>query len=193
MGKWIHPAVFGIAALSLTTIGHRAERKPFEAAGFVSLQSAAPGNAETGKNRKVVYRNECYGFTFTLPASWKGFSVIERDWQGAPGPGTNARKHPIFVIRHPLYTEASPREDIPIMVFTRKEWRDVVSGGTTVSAAPFPPSEIGRNREYVFATPPRFINDSLEGWEEVVTIVGNHPLHPIAPKGKTCATGDRLE
>jgi hypothetical protein len=47
-----------------------------------------------------------------------------------------------------------------------------------VSAAPFPPGEIGRNRKYVFALPPRFSYDEPEGVQEVLDIVGGTPLHP---------------
>jgi hypothetical protein len=49
----------------------------------------------------------------------------------------------------------------------------------TVSPAGVGPAEIGRNRKYVFALPPRFANDGREGVREVVAIVTARPLRAI--------------
>ena len=46
-------------------------------------------------------------------------------------------------------------QDIPILVFTSAQWRAIENGEFKVSA-PIGPSELGRNRKYVFALPPRF-------------------------------------
>jgi hypothetical protein len=146
--------------------------------------SPAP-QPETGKLPAigaVVYANNRYGFSFNLPASWKGYSIIEKEWGGSSGLEGSPEEHgPLIVIRHPHYTKDNPREDIPIMVFTLKQWRDVDSGEINVSAAPFGPGEIGRNTKYVFATPPRFYYDFADGWEEVIKILGGKPLHAFEP------------
>ncbi len=85
----------------------------------------------------VAYTNNRYGFRFYLPKSWKGYSIAEKEWGGSNGLEGSPEEHgPLIVIRHPLYTEDNPREDIPIMVFTHKQWRDVDSGEIYVSAAP---------------------------------------------------------
>jgi hypothetical protein len=86
-------------------------------------------------------------------------------------------KGPILTIRHPLWTKDNPREDIPIMVFTLAQWDLVQKEQLIVSAAPFPPTELGRNNRYVFALPPRYDDDELTGYEEVESIMRSSPLH----------------
>src|SRR5262249_39592928 len=89
---------------------------------------------------------------------------------------------PEVVIVHPLSTEEEPRQEIPIMVLTVRQWKLVEGDKLGVSAAPFGPSEIGRNRKYVFALPPRYNYGSATGWEEVEDILNGHPLAPIRPR-----------
>ncbi|MGO9438705.1 MAG: hypothetical protein ACLPH3_03730 [Terracidiphilus sp.] len=151
------------------------------AAANVPTDSCAvlPATEAGGAGGTVVYLNREYGFSFSLPPSWKGFRVLACRWSGA-----NAARHgqeetgPLLVIRHPLYTEENPREDIPIMIFTRKQWG---KDGTNliVSAAGVGPSELGRNREYVFALPPRFAYVDVEGVQEVLDIVTGRPLRAV--------------
>jgi hypothetical protein len=128
--------------------------------------------------KSVVYKNKRYGFAFSLPGSWKGYSILPRQWSGTPindASGVKEECGPILIIRHPLWTEAEPREDIPIMVFTHRQWQEVQSR-LAVSAAPFPPSEIGRNAKWVFGLPPRYNYDFLTGFEEVEQILQGSPL-----------------
>jgi hypothetical protein len=73
----------------------------------------------------VLYTNKHFGFAFTLPNSWKGFSILVSDWSGFDSRDNEMKEHgPEFTIRHPLWTEADPRQDIPIMVFTHTMGRD---------------------------------------------------------------------
>jgi len=116
----------------------------------------------------VVYSNKEYGFRFYLPKSWKGYSIVP-----PPVRGDGA----IIRIRHPNWTLAEPREDIPIQVFTRTQWPSIQDGTRSVSAAPFPPSELGRNAKYVFALPARYNYDFSLGYEEVEKILKGNPLH----------------
>ena len=74
------------------------------------------------------------------------------------------------------------------MVFTHKQWKSVYKEDLVVSAAPFPPGEIGRNAKYVFATPPRFYYDFATGYEEVLDILGKQP-HTFAPAKHPRSTG----
>jgi hypothetical protein len=37
--------------------------------------------------------------------------------------------------------------------------------------------ELGHNKKFFFALPPRYLHDELPGWEEVFKINTNHPLH----------------
>jgi hypothetical protein len=126
----------------------------------------------------LVYRNRQFGFTFSLPRDWEGYSVVMRSWSGGdPNGSPGVERGPEILIRHPKWSSTAPREDIPIMIFTRAQWELVSREKIIVSAAPFGPSELGSNDRYVFALPPRFDYDELPGVEEVDAIVRGHPLH----------------
>jgi hypothetical protein len=134
-------------------------------------QNAAPANAGTTKSAPqtkggLVYTNKTYGFRFALPDSWKGYSILVKSWS----------KGPLILIRHPLWTEANPRQDIPIMVLTLAQWELVQEGKLSVSAAPIGPDELARNSKYVFALPPRYNFAFLPGYEEVGEILKRDPL-----------------
>jgi hypothetical protein len=141
------------------------------------VSSAARGRSSAAGS--VIYTNTQFGFHFSLPKTWKGYSIITYEWEGGTGANATGTKGPIIVIRHPRWTEAEPREDIPIMVFTHPEWNLIArdQGELIVSAAPFPPSELGRNAKFVFALPPRYNSDLSTGWEEVAQIMTGKPLH----------------
>jgi hypothetical protein len=126
------------------------------------------------------YRNTEFGFDFSLPASWKGYSIVMDQWQGyASGEqGDVLVEHgPLISIRHPLWTAANPRQDIPIMVFTLSQWDALEREEFHIGAAPIGPSELGRNTKYVFALPARYNFAYLSGWEEVQKILDGKPLH----------------
>ena len=144
--------------------------------------TAAPTTAGEPTSISYIYQNTKYGFNFTLPDTWKGFSIVTDKWQGAslltPTMGTIVATGPIIYIRHPLWTAAKPRMDIPIMVFTLAQWKSVQNEEFSVSAAPLPPSEIARNAKYVFGLPARYNLTYLTGFEEVATILAGNPLKP---------------
>jgi hypothetical protein len=128
----------------------------------------------------VVYVNKQYGFRFSLPNSWKGYSIIVGQWSGRridkQDESAPSETGSLISIRHPLWTEANPRQDIPIMVFSLAQWDLVEHDKLVVNPAPFGPNEIGRNSRYVFAIPPRYEYAFPTGWEEVAEILGHHPL-----------------
>ena len=127
----------------------------------------------------LEYRSPRYGFCFVLPEDWRGYSVVVMIWQGvrddAPA-NEKPQQGPIIMIRHPRWTSMEPRQDIPIMVFTQDQWRDLQSEKFVVSAAPFPPTELGRNHKYVFGLPPRYNYAFPPGYEEVEQILRGNPL-----------------
>ena len=123
----------------------------------------------------ITYKNAQYGFCFSLPEGWKGYSIVLDVWEGSADNGPVAHG-PIVKIRHPLWVSELPRQDIPIMVFTRAQWRSVQQEKFDVSAAPFGPEELGRNSRFVFALPPRYNYAFPPGYEEVVEIMKNKPL-----------------
>lgn len=143
------------------------------AALCMSVQSLAGSSIE--------YRNAQFGFCFSLPASWKGYSILIDQWKGST-PGSQDLTHgPRLRIRHPEWTEKDPYEDIPILVFTHAEWMQVAEEKLVVSAAPIGPSELGSNARYVFALPPRYNFDYATGWQEVQSLIQHQSFH--APCG----------
>jgi hypothetical protein len=125
----------------------------------------------------VQYNNNQYGFIFTLPADWKGFTTYTSGWTGTNvSSGNQEATGTIVYIRNPKWTKNNPYEDIPVMVFTLSQWQQVSSETMAVSAAPFPPTEYAQNKTYVFALPPRFDYDYRTGYQEVEGIVQNNPL-----------------
>jgi hypothetical protein len=147
-------------------------------------QDSKPSLDSRGKPA-VSYVNAEYGFRFDLPDDWKGFSIEIGHW------GSDKETGPLLRIRNPRYTNSEPTEDIPIMVFTRREWKRVVSGDLIVSAAPIAPAEIARNSRYVFALPPRWSYDELDGVEEVGKILAGKPMHTFATRRADCRPCDQ--
>lgn len=137
----------------------------------------------------LVYRNPQYDFTFSLPAGWRGYSVLRQQWDGvsySPAKDTTAviAHGTIIVLRHPQWQADDPWQDIPIMVFTRGQWEADKQGRFSIGAGGFD-EEIGHNRKYVFGISSRFnAADSVKGWREATDIVdrnraANAPhLHP---------------
>ncbi|MGE5416606.1 MAG: hypothetical protein ACM3UZ_07575 [Acidobacteriota bacterium] len=135
----------------------------------------------TGKdqrqNTSIVYHNTQYGFDFSLPSSWKGYAIVTNKWEGlAIGGEKIMETGPLISIRHPKWTVKHPRQDIPIMVFTVGQWESLQKDNFHIGAAPIRPSELDRNAKYVFALPARYNYAFPSGYEEVETILKNHPL-----------------
>lgn len=133
------------------------------------------------KQSAVVYKNTRYGFYFYLPESWKGYFIVEEQWEGTNS-GERIETGPELLIRHPDWTQKNPRQDIPIMVFTHEQWNALQNGDFSVSAAPIGPSKLGSNSVYVFALPARYNDAFRTGFEEVEEILKNHPLWPMEPQ-----------
>jgi hypothetical protein len=150
---------------------------------FALAQDAGQSTATTKQviTNSTTYINRRYRFRFVLPSSWKGFRIITGSWTGTAVDGSaDAPEHgPELSIRNPLWTKSHPRQDIPIMIFTRKQWDLVSQNKIAMSAAPFGPTELGRNARYVFALPPRYNYAFPQGYEEVEKIMATHPLHPF--------------
>lgn len=126
----------------------------------------------------IEYQNTEYGFSFSLPVIWKGYSIITDTWQGYNNgnSGITVEQGPIISIRHPLWTSENPYQDIPIMVFTLAQWNSLQQGDYSVSAGGIY-TELGRNAKYVFALYSRYNFVTLPGMEEVKTILEGNPLH----------------
>jgi heme/copper-type cytochrome/quinol oxidase subunit 2 len=147
----------------------------------VSNQSTEENIATSAIEKPVAleYKNNQYGFTFTLPVSWTGYTIINDKWTGYATGNTGDEKYTeglLISIRHPLWTETVPRQDIPIMVFTLNQWQDLQNEKFHIGAAPIGPSELGRNTNYVFALPARYNYAFPVGYEEVDQIISNNSL-----------------
>lgn len=131
---------------------------------------------------RAVYTNDQYGFRFSLPGTWEGYSIITDTWAGfPPGDEEAGETGPLISIRHPLWTEDIPRQDIPIMIFNMEQWEALQAGVFHIGAAPVGPSELGRNDDYVFALPARYNFAFPPGYEEVDDILKGDPLEPVDP------------
>lgn len=121
----------------------------------------------------LEYVNTQYSFSFLLPISWKGYSIVDGSWEGNMiGVKTGGSiKGPEILIRHPLWIKEVPRQDIPIMIFTLSEWDLIQKEKLSLGAAPIPPSELGRNANYIFALPARYNFAFPAGFEEVQQII----------------------
>ena len=113
----------------------------------------------TQATTSIMYRNDSYGFSLTLSKDWLGYKVTDVPIQYGK----------TVTLRHPLWTQANPYMDIPILVYPIAQWqiweKNNFEGYPT--AAPIGPTERGRNANYVFATAPRYNFSFATGWEEV--------------------------
>jgi heme/copper-type cytochrome/quinol oxidase subunit 2 len=147
---------------------------------FLMNSNLSPAQTQTEpiQSDTITYTNNQYGFNFVLPSSWKGYSIVSTNWQGNMIDTLNQTiRGPEILIRHPLWSVLSPRQDIPIMIFTLDQWNLIQAEKLSVSAAPIPPSEFGRNANYVFALPARYNFAYPTGYEEVDQIIQGKPLH----------------
>jgi hypothetical protein len=134
-------------------------------------------SANKKSSSTIEYRNSQYGFSFSLPESWKGYSIVEDKWEGsALGGDVTVEQGPIILIRHPQWTSANLRQDIPVMIFGLNQWGLLQLAKFHIGAAPIGPKELGRNSNYVFALPARYNYAFPTGFEEVEQILENNPL-----------------
>jgi hypothetical protein len=135
--------------------------------------------------------NPQYGFTFFLPADWKGYSSLIQQWNAELYSTDYQRvigtEHgPIIVLRNPQWNAAEPYQDIPIIVFTRIQW-DAVKPQRLFVGAGGSNDEISHNAKYVFGINSRHNWGELKGWEDTGRIVqqnmaaGEPHLYPDPP------------
>lgn len=183
--------ILEVTSVELADGGAAAKRPVTIAAQKVNgrwlISSATTG--EYAHRGPVAYENARYGFRFYLPEAWKGYSIMEEQWEGTSNEEL-VETGPQLLIRHPDWTEKNPRQDIPIMVFTLEQWKALQKGDFFVSAAPVAPSKLGGNSAYVFALPARYNHAFQTGFEEVEEILKDSPLWPANPSGKSTEAGD---
>jgi hypothetical protein len=122
----------------------------------------------------ILYQNEQYGFSLSLPSSWNGYLV-----------STSTVDFGVKVLLgSPLWTGTGSYEDIPILVYPLSKWQEWEANNFSdySTAAPIGPSERARNDRYVLATAPRYNYDYSLGWEEVEEIIKNIKTENISGK-----------
>lgn len=145
-----------------------------------TIKTPGSSSSRPSATKSIVFKNTQYGFQFTLPASWTGYSIITGKWQGNDvKSGKITETGPMISIRHPHWASQKPRQDIPIMVFSHKQWNSLQQEIFHIGAAPIGPSELGRNNKYVFALPARYNYAFPTGYPEVEEILKNKPLRAI--------------
>jgi hypothetical protein len=125
-------------------------------------------------NLPLRYHNSQYDFTFSLPASWQGYLVLAEQWDG--GDLSPAQDKIIYTehgqqitLRHPQWKTNDLYQDIPIIVFNRKQWDEgvwpnIYAGGVM--------DEMWHNRKYVFAISSRYnADDEVKGGQEATDII----------------------
>lgn len=185
--------ILSIAALSLTLLAacstnsnqSNPQNSSKNQSGSTTSSDTNTNNTNTSNSASssktddvsVIYKNNQYGFSFTLPKSWSGYSIINQIWEGNDIKlGKITETGALISLRHPQWTSKNPRQDIPIMVFTIAQWNLVQQEKIGVGAAPIAPSELGRNNVYVFALPARYNFAFITGYKEVEDILKDHPL-----------------
>lgn len=146
-----------------------------------SVQTSSNNSIENQKSTEsnlVVYENTKYGFSFSLPSSWKKYSIVTDVWKAIDlkNSGNTNENGEIIYIRHPEWKSNNQRQDIPIMILTIEQWNLLQKGEIAIGAAPVGPNELSRNSKYVFALPARYNFSFLTGFEEVEQILNNKPL-----------------
>lgn len=146
-----------------------------------SKDSVTPSIPDTNtiSSTTLVYKNVAYGFDFTLPTDWQGYSIIKETWNGTALVGTSTPSGPKLLIRNPKWTESAPYEDLPILIFTISQWEAYTAETFAVSAAPIKATELARNNAYVFALPPRWDFDYSLEYKEAQDIMATNPLQPF--------------
>jgi len=140
-------------------------------AGCAALSSSGP----------VKYQDPETGFALTLPASWRGYSIV---------PETDPYLHDLktIIIRNPLWTAKAPYVDFRVYACTLEQWASYENGGPD----PFPwaggsVGEIYRNSRFVFVAYSRDNNFGSapgdpgwqEGGDEVAKVVQDaYDRHP---------------
>jgi hypothetical protein len=135
----------------------------------------------------IRYHNAQYNLTFYLPTDWKGYSTLTDKWDAplvkSPSDSTDkaiGTEHgPIVVLRHPLWRTNDLYQDIEIMVFTHKQWKEEHDGLFFPYAGGII-GEMWHNDKYVFGLYSRYnAYDDVKGLKEAGEIIGtNCATHP---------------
>jgi hypothetical protein len=157
----------------------------------------SPNVARQSASLPVRYHNAQYGLTFFLPASWRGYTVSTEPFEvSLSSPdyqheiGTEHLR--IITLRNPQWTANDPYKDIPMIVYTRRQWDEEQHERLNTHAGGYM-IELGHNESYVFGLPNRYYiveNDNqgkvLKGVLEAADIIeqnrSSHKMPPLYPE-----------
>ena len=57
----------------------------------------------------VLYRNAKYGFAFSLPEGWKGYTIVADKWEASDAQNGVVERGPVISIRHPEWSKEGLR------------------------------------------------------------------------------------
>ena len=127
------------------------------------------------------YHDAGYGLTFSLPTSWRGYSVsVQQLDDETYSPAEDRRilvgHTPMITLRHPRWQVSAPHQDIPILVFTRDQWNALHHGALWPSLfAGGVMDELWHDHDFVFVMSSRYnAADEVSGWKEVAEIVAQN-------------------
>ncbi len=162
MTKYTTVLVFILLAFSIFFYIFFSSKKNSDEAWVPPTSSSTPQTMYESATT-TTYVNSQYGFSLTLPLSWKNYSVVESDIEYG---------HKI-VLRNPAWATSTPLMDIPVLVYPIQQWNiwETNNFEGYPTAAPIGPTKRGQNTAYVFATAPRYNFSFLPGFEEVEKII----------------------
>lgn len=137
-------------------------------------------------NSPIRYHSAQFGLLFSLPANWKGYTVLEEQWEAPSYPPDKdgpvvAARGPVIVFRHPQWKADDQYQDIPVLIFTRAQWKDEKDG----KFFPYAGGVIGElwhNEKYVFALYSRYnAMDQIKGWKEASEILEQNAAANMVP------------
>ena len=105
-------------------------------------------NSTITASTTLLYENTDFGFSLRLPASWDGYKV-------ATGTVQYGRT---VTITPPSSINEATREFVPVLIYPIDKWTEWEKNNFEgyPTAAPIGPTERARNKDYVFATAPRY-------------------------------------
>lgn len=136
----------------------------------------------------IHYHNAHYQFSFYLPAAWRGYSVLTEQWNGqmyssAADTIVTVEHGPMIVLRNPKWKAGDPYQDVPVYVFTRRQWDDMNLGKYEAAGAGGIIYELWHNDKYVFGIHSRTFGfaTQLIDWRETENIVEQNCALHAAP------------
>lgn len=125
---------------------------------------------------KIEYLNVEYHFAIYLPKEWEGLQVIKEQQTGDKKWDELFRKidkeYVIINLRHPLWTKEIPYQDISFVLFRTEQWNKNLNDATKENYDLLPQDVPGGDNFYVIRLNPTAYNNQLEGYSEVLDIIG---------------------